>query len=80
MQDRIRRLNTSCKKYDMEISIEKTDVFSISRNQSHRAIDQTESHIVGGCSKLLEVEYKRRHDKIARAVLGNLLGCAVFSG
>ena len=30
--------------------------------------DETVSHIVSGCTKLAQAEYKKRHDKVATAV------------
>ena len=37
------------------------------------------SHIVSGCSKLAQQEYKRRHDNVAWAVHWDLLGKCGFS-
>ena len=38
----------------------------------------TVSHIVSGCSKLAQKEYKKRHDNVARAVHWDLSGKCGF--
>ena len=40
--------------------------------------NETVSHIVSGCSKLAQKEYKKRHDKVARAIHWDLSGKCGF--
>ena len=43
-----------------------------------RQAKETVNHIVSGCSKLAQQEYKRRHDNVARVVHWDLLGKCGF--
>ena len=40
--------------------------------------NQTVSHIISGCSKLAQKEYKKRHDNVARAIHWDLSGKCGF--
>ena len=40
--------------------------------------NETVGHIVSGCSKLAQKEYKKRHDNVARAIHWDLSGNCGF--
>ena len=40
--------------------------------------DETVSHIVSGCQKLAQKQYKRRHDNVAKAIHWDILGRCGF--
>ncbi|XP_068684561.1 uncharacterized protein [Montipora foliosa] len=61
----------------IKASIDKTQENDLYR--MCRQAKETFSHLVSGCSKLAQQEYKRRHDNVSRVVHGDLLGKCGFS-
>ena len=43
-----------------------------------RKVDESIDHIVSGCSKLAQKEYKRRHDNLRKIVRWNLARKCTF--
>ena len=43
-----------------------------------RKVDEIIDHVVSGCSKLAQKEYKRRHDNLGKIVPGSLLESVIL--
>ena len=43
-----------------------------------RKLDESIDHIISGCSKLAQKEYKRRHDNLGKIYIGNLLESVIL--
>ena len=43
-----------------------------------RKVDESIDHIVSGCSKLAQKEYKRRHDNVGKYYIGSLLESVIL--
>ena len=44
----------------------------------YRKVDEIIDHIVSGCSKLPQKEYKRRHDNVGKYYIGSLLESVIL--
>ena len=43
-----------------------------------RKVDESADHIVSGCSKLAQKDYKRRHDNLGKKYIGSLLESVIL--